>query len=130
MTPDDPEFSYVADFPPLTEEQLHTIVTLMMPTVRAVRARQAAEKAAAVAGAKARKRGKLRDDPSDEVHTTPTDELPARLITVRELAEHLAVTPATVYNLMKRGLPSLKIGRARRCRIADVEAWLRSSGSE
>lgn len=46
------------------------------------------------------------------------------MMSAQQLADYLNVTRATVYNLMKRGLPSVKVGRARRFRLADVEAWL------
>ena len=53
------------------------------------------------------------------------DNIPAdRLRTAAELAEHLGVTRQTVYNQLKIGMPSIKVGRARRFRLADVDAWL------
>lgn len=45
-------------------------------------------------------------------------------MTADQLAEHLGVTRPTIYNLMSRGMPSLKVGRCRRFRLDDVEAWL------
>lgn len=48
----------------------------------------------------------------------------ARLVSAAELADHYGVTRATVYNLMGRGMPSLKVGRCRRFRLAEVDAWL------
>lgn len=45
-------------------------------------------------------------------------------LTAPELARRWKVTRATIYNLMQRGLPSVTIGRSRRFRVADVEAWL------
>lgn len=53
-----------------------------------------------------------------ETRTSPT------LIGASALAETLGVTRATVYNLMGRGMPSLKVGRCRRFRLDDVLAWL------
>ena len=50
--------------------------------------------------------------------------LPPRLISVPELAEYLSVTRATVYNLINRGMPCVKVGRCTRFRLADVESWL------
>lgn len=47
-----------------------------------------------------------------------------RLVTAAELAAHYGVSRATIYNLLSRGMPSLKVGRARRFRLADVDAWL------
>jgi excisionase family DNA binding protein len=42
----------------------------------------------------------------------------------RALARHLSVPRSTVYNLLKAGMPSLKLGRSRRFNIEAVEAWL------
>lgn len=47
-----------------------------------------------------------------------------RLLTANELARRYGVTRQTIYNLMKRGMPSLRLGSARRFRLADVDAWL------
>ena len=48
-----------------------------------------------------------------------------RLLTVREVAERLAVCKATVYGLCERGeLPHLRVSNAIRIRPADVEAFL------
>lgn len=49
---------------------------------------------------------------------------PTPLCTAAELADYLGVTRATIYNQLKLGMPSIKIGRARRFRLADVDAWL------
>ena len=48
------------------------------------------------------------------------------LLTVRELAQTLKVSPRTVESLikLKRAPPFVRIGRARRWRIQDVNAWL------
>ena len=46
------------------------------------------------------------------------------LLSPAALAETLGITRATVYNLMARGMPSLKVGRCRRFRLDDVLAWL------
>ena len=53
----------------------------------------------------------------------PTVVTPA-LLSPAALAETLGITRATVYNLMARGMPSLKVGRCRRFRLDDVLAWL------
>ena len=58
---------------------------------------------------------------------TPT---PGRLVTVEEVSERLSVSRAHVYNLMKVGLPSVKVGRSRRFRMADVEAWIAAQNVE
>lgn len=47
-----------------------------------------------------------------------------RLLTATELAERWGVSRAHVYNLMKRGLPSVKVGRCRRFRPSEADAWL------
>jgi excisionase family DNA binding protein len=47
------------------------------------------------------------------------------LLTVPGAARLLSVSRDYVYSLMRRGdLPSVKIGRTRRIKRADVEAWL------
>jgi excisionase family DNA binding protein len=49
----------------------------------------------------------------------------APLLKPEELAAHWSVTRSYVYKLMaERGLPSVKIGAARRIRLSDAEAWL------
>jgi hypothetical protein len=45
-------------------------------------------------------------------------------LTRAELADRYAITQATVSNLVNRGLPSLKLGRARRFDPAACDAWL------
>lgn len=47
-----------------------------------------------------------------------------RLITAGDLADRWGCSRQHVYNLLHRGLPSLKLGRSRRFRVADAEAWL------
>lgn len=47
-----------------------------------------------------------------------------RLRDAEELAEYLGICRASVYNLLDRGLPSIKIGRSRRFRLTDVDEWL------
>lgn len=47
-----------------------------------------------------------------------------RLRSAVELAEHYGVTRATIYNLMNRGMPSVQVGRCRRFRLAETDAWL------
>jgi len=47
-------------------------------------------------------------------------------LTVRELAELLQVTEMTIYRMVRRGdLPCHSIGRAKRFRRDDVEAFLK-----
>ena len=45
-------------------------------------------------------------------------------LTVRELATTLNVSRATIYRLINEGLPSVKIGHARRFPWSAVEAWV------
>jgi excisionase family DNA binding protein len=60
--------------------------------------------------------------------TIPTDDATVvtgqRLLTADELADHLHVSRAQVYNFLRLGLPSLKLGKSRRFRLADVTVWL------
>lgn len=56
--------------------------------------------------------------------TTPT-----RLMSAAELADHLGISRAGIYNLMSRGMPSVKVGRLRRFRLADVEAFIDSGNA-
>jgi excisionase family DNA binding protein len=48
----------------------------------------------------------------------------SQLLTPQQLADYLGVSRAQVYNLIARGLPSLKIARSRRFRPSEVDAWL------
>jgi excisionase family DNA binding protein len=49
----------------------------------------------------------------------------ARLITVKELATYLSVSPATVYRLVRsHQLPSVKVGRQWRLELESVQDWL------
>ena len=48
-----------------------------------------------------------------------------RLLTAREVAELLGLSPSTVLDMWERGqLPGFKIGRAVRFRPSEVETWL------
>ena len=47
-----------------------------------------------------------------------------KLLTVPELAEALGLSRSTVYEYIKRGMPTLKFQGARRFRPSDVESWL------
>jgi excisionase family DNA binding protein len=52
----------------------------------------------------------------------------AGLMTVREAATFLQLGECTVYQLASLGqLPSVKIGKARRFRLADVEAFIKAN---
>ncbi|HXH58908.1 helix-turn-helix domain-containing protein [Iamia sp.] len=54
-------------------------------------------------------------------------ESSARWETAAELATRLGVSRATIYNELKRGLPSRKIGRARRFDPRQVDAFYEQS---
>lgn len=47
-----------------------------------------------------------------------------RLITADELAELWGISRASVYNQIRRGLPSVTIGKSRRFNPAKCERWL------
>jgi len=49
---------------------------------------------------------------------------PDRLVTAAELAARWGVSRAHIYNLLDRGLPSVQIGRCRRFRLRETDAWL------
>ena len=51
-----------------------------------------------------------------------------QLLTAEQLAQRWQVSRAHIFNLMSRGMPSLKIGRARRFDIGAAEAWLAVEG--
>jgi excisionase family DNA binding protein len=46
------------------------------------------------------------------------------------VARHLGVRKETVYRwIERRGLPAHKIGRLWKCKLSDVDAWVRSGGA-
>ena len=46
------------------------------------------------------------------------------LVDAREAARRLSISPRTLFSLTKAGeIPSLKIGKSVRYRIADLESW-------
>lgn len=51
--------------------------------------------------------------------------MPDRWIRDDELAEHLGISPGMVHKMMRQGMPSMKIGRARRFDPDACLAWLR-----
>lgn len=58
-----------------------------------------------------------------QVSTSSPANSMSSMITVPDVARHLAVSRGTVYQLMERGqLPYYKIGRCRRVLWTDVEA--------
>lgn len=59
-------------------------------------------------------------------------ELLSRLLTVRELAEHLQVPLKTIYTWRYKGIgpPAVRIGRYLRFRAEDVAAWLEERAND
>ncbi len=56
-----------------------------------------------------------------------TENNQAKFVSIKDLCIERKVSKATVYRLHGRGLlPFVKIGRATRIRVEDVEAWVRS----
>ena len=52
-----------------------------------------------------------------------------RIVSVKPVAELLAVTPARVYDLAQRDIiPHIKLGRQVRFDLDKIEAWLESGG--
>jgi len=50
-----------------------------------------------------------------------------RLLSMPEAAELLSVSPRTIANLIRRGiLPKVKVGRATRVRLSDLERLVRT----
>jgi len=43
-----------------------------------------------------------------------------KLITIKELTEHLQVSKVTIYNYMKQGMPYKKIGKSTRFELKEV----------
>ena len=67
----------------------------------------------------------------NDTHTTTGADMedPERLSTPDELAKHLGVCRATVYNqLLTKGVPSVKVGRSRRFRGMRVSGIRPRSG--
>ncbi len=54
-------------------------------------------------------------------------EVTERLLTIREVAEWLAISPETLYywRHVHKGPRSLKVGGAVRYRISDIEEWIK-----
>jgi excisionase family DNA binding protein len=48
--------------------------------------------------------------------------------TLGQLCERLHVSTPTVYLWIRKGMPSLKVGRLRRFKISDVNRWLEEQG--
>lgn len=50
-----------------------------------------------------------------------------KFLTVEDVAEMLQVTRTTIYNLKKKGLPFIKLGKNIRFDETDVVNWVRSN---
>jgi excisionase family DNA binding protein len=52
-------------------------------------------------------------------------------VSVDGVARHLGVRKETVYRwIERRRLPAHKIGRLWKCKLSDVDAWVRGGGAE
>lgn len=51
-----------------------------------------------------------------------------KFLTVEDVAEMLQVTRTTIYNLKKKGLPFIKLGKNIRFDEAEVVDWVKSNG--
>jgi excisionase family DNA binding protein len=53
-----------------------------------------------------------------------SEQVPGTLLSVQDVATHLKLTPGRVYELVRRDLPTVRIGKFIRVRPADLQAWL------
>jgi excisionase family DNA binding protein len=61
----------------------------------------------------------------DEPLRGPTSgSVSSQLLTVEQVAVHLGVSPKTVRRLMRRGLPSVRLGRLVRFEQRDLLRWV------
>lgn len=51
------------------------------------------------------------------------------LLTVKELSERIKVSPATIYRLMQKGLPVVKVQNSTRFIIEEVVDWLKEQNN-
>ena len=51
-------------------------------------------------------------------------------VTTIELMRHLSLPKSTFEKLTKEGMPVLRIGKARRFKISEVETWLKNKAQE
>jgi excisionase family DNA binding protein len=59
------------------------------------------------------------------MNLTIPSTIPPRLMTVRSAAKWLALGESTVYAMIAGGeLPHIRVGRAKRIDIRDLEAWI------
>ena len=47
------------------------------------------------------------------------------MLTLKELAKELSVSTKTIYNLIERGMPNIRVGRVYRFKLAAVNEWLK-----
>jgi excisionase family DNA binding protein len=53
-----------------------------------------------------------------------------KFLTVEDVAEMLQVTRTTIYNLKKKGLPFIKLGKNIRFDQEEVVKWVKTNGRE
>lgn len=53
-----------------------------------------------------------------------------KFLTVEDVAEMLQVTRTTIYNLKKKGLPFIKLGKNIRFDQEEVVEWVKTNGRE
>ena len=53
-----------------------------------------------------------------------------KFLTIEQVAEMLQVTRATIYNLQKKGLPFIKLGKNVRYDQTDVINWVKGGQSQ
>lgn len=46
-------------------------------------------------------------------------------LTLKELSQELKMSPGTIRNQIKRGMPNIKMGRAYRFVLSDVVEWFK-----
>ena len=49
-------------------------------------------------------------------------------LTTKEIMRYLALPKSTFESLVKKGMPLLRIGKARRFKVSEVESWLKTLG--
>lgn len=63
--------------------------------------------------------------------TAPTAVTGGQLLTAEQLAERWQIKPSTIYALTRKGsIPTVKLGRLYRYRLAAVEDYERAGGGE
>ena len=56
--------------------------------------------------------------------------MPESWVSVDEVAQHLGVSKDTIYRWIDtRGLPASKVGRLWKCKLTEVDAWVRDGGA-